>query len=414
MDALYTRLTRRLRKDVVCVEVSCRCGFQAIQTPCKEKDGSVKDKISAFVVERNFGGVTNGPPEKKMGIKGSNTAEVYFDNVRVPVENLIGEEGEGFKVAMNILNNGRFGLPAGCTGSMKYCIKKTIDHVNSRVQFGKKLREFGNVHEKLADMIVRHYVTESIVYMLASNMDAGVPEFQLEAAIAKVVASENAWHVCDEAIQLHGGMGFMRDCGLERVLRDLRIFRIFEGANDIMRMFVALTGMQHAGKHLQQLSKDIKSGSVTALFGEVRRRAFSDLGGDVSSAVDPSLKESGALLNGVIEKFGTSVQSLLSHHGRGITDRQYELLRVANAAIDIYSMVAVLSRASYAIANNSSGNVLHDQQIAQLFVGQASKRALASLKETDGSNTNETDLIGKIAVAVCDKQAMIQKHPINI
>uniref|UniRef100_A0A915D3B3 Acyl-CoA dehydrogenase/oxidase C-terminal domain-containing protein n=1 Tax=Ditylenchus dipsaci TaxID=166011 RepID=A0A915D3B3_9BILA len=157
---------------------------------------------------------------------------------------------------------------------MKYCIKETIDHVNSRVQFGKKLREFGNVHKKLTDMIIQHYVTESIVYMLASNVDGGVPEFQLEAAIAKVVASENAWQVCDEAIQLHGGIGYMRDCGLERVLRDLRIFRIFECANDIMRMFVALTGMQYAGKHLQQLSNDIKSGSVTSLFSEVKRRAF--------------------------------------------------------------------------------------------------------------------------------------------
>lgn len=113
-------------------------------------------------------------------------------------------EGEGFKVAMNILNNGRFGIPAACTGAMKVCIKKTIDHVNNRTQFGKKLKEFGNVHEKLADMVVRHYVTESIVYMLAANMDRGVQDYQLEAAIAKVLASDNAWHVCDEAIQLHG------------------------------------------------------------------------------------------------------------------------------------------------------------------------------------------------------------------
>jgi very long chain acyl-CoA dehydrogenase len=112
------------------------------------------------------------------------------------------------------------------------------------VQFGKKIMEYGNVQEKISDMIQRIYATESIVYMLASNMDRGVLDYQLEAAIGKVMASENAWHVCDEAIQLHGGMGFMRETGLERVLRDLRIFRIFEGANDVMRLFVALTGMQ--------------------------------------------------------------------------------------------------------------------------------------------------------------------------
>ncbi|KAI1719984.1 acyl-CoA dehydrogenase, middle domain-containing protein [Ditylenchus destructor] len=382
------------------------------QTPIKQADGSVKDKVSAFIVERAFAGVTSGPPEKKMGIKGSNTAEVHFDNV--PVENLLGEEGEGFKVSMNILNNGRFGIPAACTGSMKYSINKTIEHINNRVQFGRKIRDFGNVQEKLTDMILRHYVTESIVYMLASNMDAGVQDYQLEAAIGKVVASENAWYVCDEAIQLHGGMGFMRECGLERVLRDLRIFRIFEGANDVMRLFVALTGMQHAGKHLQQLAKDIKSGSVGALFGEIKRRTIGDIGGDVTKAVDPALKESAALLNEAIKEFGTTVQTLLSRHRREIIERQYELIRVANAAIDIYSMVAVLSRASYVIAKSGLEQSTHDQQIAQLFVRQASKRAMANLKEAATPSVTGTRLIGEIAKSVCDNGAMIQKHPLSI
>jgi very long chain acyl-CoA dehydrogenase len=104
--------------------------------------------------------------------------------------------------------------------------------------------EYGNVQEKVSDMVQRIYATESILYMLSSNMDRGVMDYQIEAAIAKVMASDNAWHVCDEAIQLHGGMGFMRETGLERVLRDLRIFRIFEGSNPVMKLFVALTGMQ--------------------------------------------------------------------------------------------------------------------------------------------------------------------------
>uniref|UniRef100_A0A0M3IL14 Very long-chain specific acyl-CoA dehydrogenase, mitochondrial n=1 Tax=Ascaris lumbricoides TaxID=6252 RepID=A0A0M3IL14_ASCLU len=214
------------------------------QTPVQGEDGITKDKVSAFIVERSHGGVTHGPPEKKMGIKGSNTAEINFENTKVPVENLLGKEGEGFKVAMNILNNGRFGIPAACTGSMKWCIKKTVDHITERTQFGKKLKDFGNVQEQLVDMITRHYATESILYMLASNMDKGVQDYQLEAAIGKVMASENAWRVCDAAIQLHGGMGYMKECGLERVLRDLRIFRIFEGANDVLRLFIALTGLQ--------------------------------------------------------------------------------------------------------------------------------------------------------------------------
>ncbi|CAK5069536.1 unnamed protein product [Meloidogyne enterolobii] len=382
------------------------------QTPISQPDGSTKDKVSAFIVERQFGGVTNGPPEKKMGIKGSNTTEVHFDNVKIPVENLLGVEGEGFKVAVNILNNGR--IPAATTGSMKYCIQKTIEHVNQRVQFGKKLKEFGRIQEILTDMVIRHYVAESITYSLASNMDAGATEYQLEAAIGKIVSSENAWQVCDDAIQLHGGMGFMRECGLERVLRDLRIFRIFEGANDILRLFVALTGMQIAGKHLQQIANDIFSGNISALVGEVSRRVFRTNGSEkISDLVHPSLKNDASTLNSLIVKFGKTVEQLLKMHRKNIIERQYELIRVANAAIDIYSMAVVLSRCNYA-QEKTGGCSAHDQKIANLFCRQAAKRVNANLDEAMGPSEREMDLIAQIAGNVCENGAMVQKHPVDL
>ncbi|VDM59188.1 unnamed protein product [Angiostrongylus costaricensis] len=317
------------------------------QTPIKMPDGSVREKVSAFIVERAFGGVTSGPQEKKMGIKGSNTTEVHFDNVKVPVENLLGVEGEGFKVAMNILNNGRFGIPAACTGAMKYCIQKTVDHVTQRVQFGQTLQEFFNVQEKLANMVARHYATESIVYLLSSNMDRGIQDYQLEAAIGKVAASvgqfpffrnaieilqENAWWVCDEAIQLHGGMGFMAETGLERVLRDLRIFRIFEGANDVMRLFVALTGAQYAGKHLQQVANEIKCGGISTLLGQILRTEFyltcvcfncssGSTGSNFAAVVDPALTESASQLDACIKEFGKTIESLLMKYRKKIIGR---------------------------------------------------------------------------------------------
>uniref|UniRef100_A0A915N771 Very long-chain specific acyl-CoA dehydrogenase, mitochondrial n=1 Tax=Meloidogyne javanica TaxID=6303 RepID=A0A915N771_MELJA len=358
------------------------------QTPISQPDGSTKDKVSAFIVERQFGGVTNGPPEKKMGIKGSNTTEVHFDNVKIPVENLLGVEGEGFKVA--------------------------IEHVNQRVQFGKKLKEFGRIQEILTDMVIRHYVAESITYSLASNMDAGATEYQLEAAIGKIVSSENAWQVCDDAIQLHGGMGFMRECGLERVLRDLRIFRIFEGANDILRLFVALTGMQIAGKHLQQIANDIFSGNISALVGEVSRRVFRTNGSEkISDLVHPSLKNDASTLNSLIVKFGKTVEQLLKMHRKNIIERQYELIRVANAAIDIYSMAVVLSRCNYA-QEKTGGCSAHDQKIANLFCRQAAKRVNANLDEAMGPSEREMDLIAQIAGNVCENGAMAQKHPVDL
>jgi very long chain acyl-CoA dehydrogenase len=178
-----------------------------------------------------------------MGIKCSNTAEVYFEDVKIPNENVLGGVGEGFKVAMNILNAGRFGMAAALSGTMKFAIKKAVEHAATRNQFGKQIINYGTIQEKLARMAMLQYVTESMAYMLSANMDKGSLEFQVEAAISKVYGSEAAWQVTDEAIQILGGMGYMRDCGLERVMRDIRIFRIFEGTNDILRLFVALNGM---------------------------------------------------------------------------------------------------------------------------------------------------------------------------
>ncbi|KAK6047407.1 acyl-CoA dehydrogenase family member 9 [Cooperia oncophora] len=393
------------------------------QTPVKQPDGTTKDKVSAFIVERAFGGVTSGPQEKKMGIKGSNTAEVHFDNVKVPVENLLGVEGEGFKVAMNILNNGRFGIPASCTGSMKYCIQKTVDHITSRVQFGQTLQEFFNVQEKLTNMVARHYATESIVYLLAANMDRGIQDYQLEAAIGKVAASENAWYVCDEAIQLHGGMGFMKDCGLERVMRDLRIFRIFEGANDVMRLFVALTGAQHAGRHLQQVAKEIKSGGFGTLFGQVVKRATGgSTGADFAAVVDPALTDSAKKLDSCINEFGKTVEKLLMKYKKGIVDRQYELIRVADAAIDIYSMIATLSRIRRSryfqvhslMQKNNAASASHERDIANYICSTASRRTMDNLKQAANGNEYDVNLITSIATAVCNNGGLPQQHPIDV
>lgn len=148
--------------------------------------GETSEKMTAFIVDRNFGGVTSGPPENKMGIKCSNTAEVYFEDVKVPAENVLVGEGQGFKVAMNILNNGRFGMAAALSGTMQACIKKAVEHANQRVQFGKTINQFGAIQEKIARMSMLQYVTQSLAYMVSGNMDLGSQEYQLEAAISKV------------------------------------------------------------------------------------------------------------------------------------------------------------------------------------------------------------------------------------
>ncbi|XP_025067269.1 very long-chain specific acyl-CoA dehydrogenase, mitochondrial-like [Alligator sinensis] len=278
------------------------------KTLVKEGTGEVTEKISAFIVERAFGGVTSGPPEKKMGIKCSNTAEVHFDNVKVPAENLLGELGKGFKVAMNILNNGRFGMASALAGTMRGVIVKAAEHAAARTQFGSKISRYGAIQEKIAHMAMLHYVTESMAYVLSANMDMRVPDYKLEAAISKIFASEAAWHVTDECIQVLGGMGYMQETGVEKVMRDLRIFRIFEGTNDILRLFVALAGIEYAGDQLKRLQKNLlkPAGKVGAILQEIglraKRKVGISTGSSLQGIVHPDLDGSADLVGVSIKR----------------------------------------------------------------------------------------------------------------
>lgn len=390
------------------------------KTPVKdEKTGETKDKVTAFIVERGFGGVTSGPPEKKMGIKASNTAEVYFDNVPIPVENVLGGVGNGFKVAMHVLNNGRFGMAAALSGTMKSLIAKAADHAGNRVQFGSKLEQFGVIQEKLARMAMYQYVTECMAYMLSANMDQGAIDFQLEAAISKVYASEAAWFVADECIQILGGMGYMKDCGAERVMRDLRIFRIFEGTNDILRLFVSLTGIQHAGKRLTELQKSLKNpaGNLGLIISEGVKRSKRAVGvksgPSLAEYVHSDLATSAKLVSESTADFALTVEKLLIRHKKKIIDQQFLLKRLADAAIDIYGMVAVLSRASRSL-NNKSSTAQHEALLASVFCDEAADRIRINLNSLVDSNkiTNDTKM-SRIAEDVIRNMNTVPAHPLG-
>ncbi|XP_061405253.1 very long-chain specific acyl-CoA dehydrogenase, mitochondrial [Lethenteron reissneri] len=390
------------------------------KTPVRnDATGETKDKITAFIVERSFGGVTNGAPEKKMGIKASNTAEVYFEDVRVPAENLLGELGGGFKVAMNILNNGRFGMAAALNGTMKASISKAVEHAANRTQFGSKIHTYGTIQEKIARMIMLQYTTEAMAYMISANMDSGATEFQIEAAISKVFASEAAWKVTDECIQILGGMGFMKDCGVERVMRDLRIFRIFEGTNDILRLFVALTGIQGAGKHLQVLQKALKNpiGNFGTIMGEVGKRARRSVGlGSgltLKGSVHPKLESSGELIAKGVDQFGASVEGLLLKHGKKIVDEQFLLNRVAEAAIDLYAMVAVVSRASRSLSQGTP-TAEHERLICETWCLEASERVSLNLRSLTNSTVLQTfKNMRAISVATVDNDGVLAPNPLG-
>ncbi|XP_013925188.1 PREDICTED: very long-chain specific acyl-CoA dehydrogenase, mitochondrial-like [Thamnophis sirtalis] len=381
--------------------------------------GEETDRISAFIVERAFGGVSSGPPEQKMGIRCSNTAEVHFEDVKVPAENLLGGLGRGFQVAMHILNNGRFGMASALAGTMRGVLLKAVDHAADRQQFGKAISRFGVIQEKLAHMAMLLYVTEAMAYVLSANMDMKVPEYKLEAAISKIFASEAAWTVTDEGIQILGGMGYMKEAGVEKVMRDVRIFRIFEGTNDILRLFVALSGMEYAGQTLSALRKDLSNPllHMGSIYKEVAMRAKRKVGvptgQTLQDLVHPQLENSAALVTRAVELFGETIEGLLLKYGPAVMDKQFHLRRIADAAIDTYAMAVALSRASRALSLGQP-TAQHEKRLCQTWCQQAFLRVQASLQEAKSASWEEVFTSMKlISDAMVQHRSLVATHPLG-
>ena len=374
--------------------------------------GGKADRMTAFVVERAFGGVTNGPPEKKMGIRCSNTAEVFFDAVPVPAENVIGGVGGGFKVAMEILNNGRFGMGCMLSGTMKAVIRGVAEHAAQRSQFGRKLADFGAVQGRLAAMAARTYAAESLAYLVAANMDRGQKDFLMEAAISKVFASEAAWFVADEGIQLMGGLGFMRALPYERIQRDLRIFRIFEGTNDVLRLLIAGQGLGTRGRTLR--------GSPLAAAGAWLglKPAAPRLGVELPAP----LQAAGRAVEEGVGAFSAACSALLLKHGKKIEHEQLLLEKVADVCIDLTVATATLSRAAARAADTGAAasgpaSAAEEMAMAALFCAEADLRVRANIEALRAAAAGR-DTVGalklEVARAVRKENSYRALHPTGV
>ncbi|PRP94469.1 putative acyl-CoA dehydrogenase [Enhygromyxa salina] len=382
------------------------------QTPV-EIDGEVKDRITAFIVERELGGVESGPEEHKLGLKGSSTTAIHFDGCKIPKANVLGEVGGGFKIAMTILNNGRFGLAAGCVGGAKRLIRDAASYANQRTQFNKKLSEFGLIKKKFATMALNVYAAESMTYMTCGLIDRGERDYAIEAAMSKVFASEMMWSVANESLQIMGGLGYSREYAFERFVRDSRINMIFEGTNEILRLFIGLSGIQAPGKHLRELASALKdplenySMLLTELVSRVRERVITE---ELDRA-HPKLKRPAVLIEEKADAFGQVVERLLRHHGKSIIDEQLLVERIADVAIDLYAMVAVVSRATRALEEGRKA-ATHEAQLASVFCERANRRIRRRLRAVEQGRKNGDVQLREIAEALLGNGAYLPTHPV--
>lgn len=343
-------------------------GFADIFTVFAKIDDD--ENLSAFIVEKDFGGITINAEERKMGIKGSSTTQVFFNDCKVPVENLLSERGAGFKIALNILNIGRIKLGGAALGAAKAVINQSVNYANEREQFGRLISKYGAIKQKLAEQAIRTYVTESLTYRASQNVDDAIQQliaegmeagkaklkatelFAVEAAIVKVHASEVLDYVVDEGVQIYGGMGYSAEAPMDRAYRDSRINRIFEGTNEINRMLTVDMLLKKAMKGQLDL--------MTPAQNVVK---------ELTSIPDFGAAEEDGLFSGeykyikgfkkaILMTAGAAVQKLMMQ----LAKEQEVIMYLSDMLIELYASESVLLRVDQLV--RSQGDTGNEEKIA--------------------------------------------------
>ena len=368
-------------------------------------DGKAKERVTAFIVEAGEG-IRLGKLEEKMGIKASDTRAVFFENVRVPAENRLGEVGQGFRIALEVLNSGRLGLSAGSARGARRIMNEAVAYAAQREQFGRPISDFEMIRRKIALLAADVYATEAAVMLTAGMVDRGGVDYSLETASCKVFASEMGYRATHEALQIAGGIGYSKEYPYEQAVRDSRIMLIFEGTNEILRALVALMGLQQPGERLKELGKALQDPihSLGAIGAYLKGRAVSTIDRPDFKRVHPALADEAELVADQVYELGRSVERALRKHGKKIVDRQYVQERLANAAIDLFMATAVLVRATSELeaAGGDESKVEAELDCARVFVHAAYRRARRSLRALRTNQDKRLDAIASRAVETRD------------
>jgi butyryl-CoA dehydrogenase len=357
------------------------------------------EKFSAFLVERTYPGVNPGAEEKKMGIKGSSTTAIYLDNVKVPVENLLGEAGRGHIIAFNILNLGRLKLGPFAIGGAKEVLRTSLKYAKERKAFGKSIADFGMIQHKLAEMAIRIYATESMSYRVVGLIEAeltdfswedpnagqremkAVEEYAAECSYIKVFASEMLDYVSDEGVQIHGGYGYHQDYAVERAYRDSRINRIFEGTNEINRLLATGMLLKRAQRGQLPLVEAVKKLQSELLSGPTLSPAPTGPFGEEEKLVENAKKVTLLTLGVAFQKFLTKLE-----------EEQEVLAGITECAMNTFAMESTLLR-TQKLAANGKGEAAADMcrifcREAMEIIESSARTVLAASSEGDTLRTN--------------------------
>jgi acyl-CoA dehydrogenase family protein 9 len=359
------------------------------------------DEFIALILEKGMKGFEVGHRYDTMGLRANDLRHLHFNDVRIPAENVIGEPGDGFKIAMHTLNNGRMSLGTGSVGGTKILLNEVIDHVKERRQFGMPLADFELVQDKIGWMVSYLFGLEAMAYMTTGLVDAGVPDYSLESAIVKVASTEFLWYGTNRALQLKGGAGYMRDEPYEKVLRDTRIFPIFEGANDVMRAFIALSGMKPVGEKLSELADlDWSSpiGSIGVLADYVGGRIQREVRPDRITKAHEALAPLADDLSDQVKELRDQTEALLREHRNEVIQRQFQQKRLADAVSDIYAQIAVLSRVTAIFEEHGVEPSGQERYIAETFCTRAARRVRQNFGQIETNDDDRMTAIAKLAL----------------
>ena len=369
-----------------------------------QRRGETVPRMTAFLIRPDMPGFSVVGTVHKLGIRGSTQAELAYDGLQVPADHLLGAVGRGFGVAVHVLNAGRLTLAAGCTGGTKRTLDEMAKYAEQRVQFGHPLADFEITQRKLARTASDIYASDSMLGVLASLVDRGDIDFSLEAACAKVFASEMVWRAADDLVQLAGGRGYVKPYPYERILRDSRINRIFEGANEVLRLFIALNGVQAPAEALKEVGSALRRPlrHLGLLGGYATSRVKLRLGQTSTLDIDlhDRLKKHKEYFEKHVAELGTATDRIIVRHREKIVDRQLMLERLANMAIDLFATAAVIARTQTLIDECGVGKCEREIALCDLFCVEAGRRFRGNRNMLDSRQEDVDETRKSVAAAV--------------